>query len=534
MSIYLIGTNLPLEILKIIESYLIAYDYRRHTWTQLSKNGNIKGLQWLRQRGIGKPSWNTFYAAIAWGSLETLQWLFAFYPNTLNSLTSQRGYYITTSIQIAISNNHFEIVKWLFERFESSIRMDIFQPMYFAATNGNLDMIQWLFNQNFQPPSSCIDEAAANGHLTLLNWYAQHCPDLIGSSTAMNFAAEYGHLEIMTWLHSHRKSEPPTSLAMEFAARSGYLNILCWLQQHYPQIECTTSAMNFAAGNGFLEIVEWLHINRTEGCTKSAMDRAATNGHLNVVKWLHSHRSEGCTTNAMDCAAERGHLEIVQWLHYNRTEGCTFRAVDWASDNGHFDVVKWLLETRTEGCSMRALAWAAEKKHFHICRWLLENKHCDWSVEFLYALAANDGFGLILSCPNLENLCKYSNEREQFLCDLVYSGNVVPFQWLALEHPGLLIYTERCILTAIAYGFIDIIEFLFNFGKSTPSAYRCFIRALTSNELKSLEWLCQKFPHELEKSYGHFLEFLFSGSQSNDFIIYWMVKFAPKYFSKKP
>lgn len=42
MSVLLIN-QLPIDILKIIESFLLKYDRNIHTWEKLIKDGNLKG-----------------------------------------------------------------------------------------------------------------------------------------------------------------------------------------------------------------------------------------------------------------------------------------------------------------------------------------------------------------------------------------------------------------------------------------------------------------------------------------------------------
>ncbi len=109
------------------------------------------------------------------------------------------------------------------------------------------------------------------------------------TTDTMDFAASNGHLNIVEWLHTNRK-EGCTSWAMDEAAYNGHLHVVEWL--HANRVEgCTSTAMVCAAENGHLHIVEYLYNNRAGGCLISAMEQAAKNGHLHVVEWLRAQNS---------------------------------------------------------------------------------------------------------------------------------------------------------------------------------------------------------------------------------------------------
>lgn len=56
------------------------------------------------------------------------------------------------------------------------------------------------------------------------------------------------------------------------AAANGHLTVVQWL--HDQRQPCTSEAMDRAAENAHLDVVQWIHENRTEGCTADAMHNA--------------------------------------------------------------------------------------------------------------------------------------------------------------------------------------------------------------------------------------------------------------------
>jgi ankyrin repeat protein len=211
------------------------------------------------------------------------------------------------------------------------------------------------FSKDFEEKQTRYLQSMEPEYLRILKLlHEKGCPT---HSSLLVSAATNGLVQIIQWLIEDQNLPCPSNV-MDQAAKNGHLNVIQYLHQlsviTHPHINCTTAAMDMAAEYGFLEVVKFLHVNRTEGCTERAMNRAAQKGQLEMLKWLHVNRSEGCTEKALDYAAEFGHLEVVKWLHENRKEGCTVAAMDCAIMYGHLDVIIWLKQNKNEGWSNEA------------------------------------------------------------------------------------------------------------------------------------------------------------------------------------
>ncbi|KAF1791337.1 Ankyrin repeat-containing domain [Phytophthora cactorum] len=89
------------------------------------------------------------------------------------------------------------------------------------------------------------------------------------SYSTMDLAASNGHLDVVQWLHLNRP-RTCSSNAMDAAAANGYLDVVKWL--HVNRSEgCTKSAMDIAASNGHLDVIQWLYVNNSVGCSTLAM-----------------------------------------------------------------------------------------------------------------------------------------------------------------------------------------------------------------------------------------------------------------------
>ncbi|CEG38013.1 Myosin light chain kinase-related [Plasmopara halstedii] len=160
-----------------------------------------------------------------------------------------------------------------------------------------------------------VQKAACSGYLTLLKRLGKRDAAISehGFDWSMRIAATEGYLNVIQWLTHYRPEIKISTRVMDAAALRGHLKIIKWLHENRSE-GCSVHAMDSAAASGHLEVVQWLHKNRMEGCTTGAIDTAAAGGHLEMVQWLWTNRTEGCTTVAVDFAIYNGHFSVVKWF----------------------------------------------------------------------------------------------------------------------------------------------------------------------------------------------------------------------------
>lgn len=126
---------------------------------------------------------------------------------------------------------------------------------------------------------------------------------------------------------------------MDEAAANGHLDVVQWLDQNRSE-GCTTKAMDSAAWHGHVHVLEYLHTHRHEGCTIAALTDAASHGQLDTVKWLHKNRSEGCSADTQRHALCFGHTHVLEYMARHTTYFSRGLLLDSLTDLGQFGTVE--------------------------------------------------------------------------------------------------------------------------------------------------------------------------------------------------
>lgn len=218
-----------------------------------------------------------------------------------------------------------------------------FVYMVYAAENGHLETLQWIFSHAADLNEGIVYVAARRGHLHVLEWVHAVRPSFLASTLreASVRAAEGGHIPILRWfkgLNCHWTVETACG-----AARFGTLDTLMWL--HDEGCPMDVSVCSSAAMGGNLSILAWL---RGKGCEMNANTmRCAVQlgcpGGLALVRWVVEH---GCPIDAMALlhAAGSGRTDVVEYLlgRWSHTHDVRARALEVALDHGFLDIVHML------------------------------------------------------------------------------------------------------------------------------------------------------------------------------------------------
>ncbi|RLN77599.1 hypothetical protein BBJ28_00000462 [Nothophytophthora sp. Chile5] len=276
---------------------------------------------------------------------------------------------------LAARNRHTEVVRWLFEHTGEHQR---YMPIVVKAAvgSGAVPLVEWLFGRNHNVgmnlrPELGIHDAAANGHVGMLQWLADLSnADQVAAGVLIK-AAENGQLDVVRWIIDRdwaQEEEDRDSESDDDGYGGGYYGGHRDLYQcpaHITDVGGEASlAIHAAAVNGHLEIAKYLHsrvdtplnradrakheqarrkfeeklpgridlFNEAQNISAQTMLLAAENGFLDVVRWLSDEFSVDpeidlfyCglredwqhlgDTVVFDVAAKNGHLEVVRYLH---------------------------------------------------------------------------------------------------------------------------------------------------------------------------------------------------------------------------
>ena len=205
-----------------------------------------------------------------------------------------------------------------------------------ACTGGNLEVIEWLENNNCHVSEQSICIAARHGYEKILDFLL-----MVGTGEITyelkEEAAFGGHFEIVKKYYSDSVGE---SLA-KYGAQYGNIEFIKWLQDRRELIDLEDCG-NYALKFGQLETIKWL---QTQGwaCPRTACDLAAVSGSIDVVQWAKSNGSY-CSEKTVIKAAKNGHISLIKWLREN---GCPWSAQTTqkvALKCQGLQVLKWLIE----------------------------------------------------------------------------------------------------------------------------------------------------------------------------------------------
>ena len=216
------------------------------------------------------------------------------------------------------------------ERAKANQKQD--GPLWTTLIVASASRVKWALGMgNIEPSEAWCKETAERGDLAMLQWLRVHLePPCPWSETGcMSVAAAQGHLSVVQWLHEQGVPLPDACLATHFSAMHGHLAMVQWLHEQGAPLFVTDNFGNqpihCAALHGHLAVVQWLHEQGMPLTVAGYQGRqpihcAARRGHLAVVQWLHK---QGVSLVVADSngdqpihhAALRGHLDTVQWLH---------------------------------------------------------------------------------------------------------------------------------------------------------------------------------------------------------------------------
>lgn len=331
----LVRPNLPIDILKHIETFLVQYNPEVHTLSWVIKKNSTEGLRFLCEKNtepIQHFAGFAIYLASGYGKLDMLNWLITRYGPV----------------------------------YESVFLRNLMDT---PAAYGYLHIIQYLNTYNYSASTEAMDGSAGNGHFNVVKFLhdnrTEGCTQL-----AFDGAAENGHYHVMEWLYKNRTGRVSDE-GMETAICNGHIEVVRFLLYTRDNSFYNFSeSINRVAEIGDLAMIKLLHLYHVRGFTRYTMHLAAISGHFELVDWLHKNRSEGCLYKTMDDVAYTGNLRIVKWLHHNRTEGCTDDALCYAASKGDMPMVVWLRENRRECNIEHAIYQASRSKKLEVFKYL--------------------------------------------------------------------------------------------------------------------------------------------------------------------
>ena len=382
-----------------------------------SKNGHLKILEWLFQE---KQTTNTsrhyekaFSAAVSGNKMDVLVWLKSFLDQGLWEA------FVTSSVQpyvsIAARHGNKNLVMWLIDQGFYSDQ----NSASAAATAGSIDLLKFfrhLWSEHV------YTKAAEKGHLSVLKWAREDAEQNYPWPEAKMFpaAAKCDNVELYQWLFDQNfPFEEEKSFII--ALKLGHFKFIKFARSHgslFWNDALYYSLLERAAQVGDLETLKWSIAENTGATGTASIDfnwiaspviiAAATGGHLHILEYLRTTNYilqylELFYSIVAEVAARHGHVPLLEWASANATlhiwsyacflaaiKGSQFKVLVWlkthfpdplmksphpmlmAAEVGNIEVFKWL---RNNGMKWHPMTYEVAKNSFHvdIAEWAIKN-----------------------------------------------------------------------------------------------------------------------------------------------------------------
>ncbi|KAF0718532.1 Aste57867_1634 [Aphanomyces stellatus] len=384
----------------------------------------------------------------------------------------------------AVKHGHLAVLQWLVARATVEIKVPQMYSIEEAAAGGHLDVVQYVLDDCFQTMEVCLDDAAANGHVHVLDGLLGHARATY-TYRALDLAATNGHMETMTWLHEH--GHRATKAAMDGAAGNGHLAIVRFL--HERRVEgCSTEAIDRAAKKGYVHVIDFVWTHRAGQCTHRAVENAVACGSLDTVEYLHARGKRGGAI-LMDTAAANGDLAMVAFLHANSPAGCSTAALDRAAHGGHLEVVKFLHAHRPEGGTFLALQFCLSVpvlEFLHrVCRLAVSGVVLTHAASRGYLNVVQWAYEILrpMRTPGEPSTSAMDSAAEH--------GHLPVLKWLHATDTSYGCST-RAMDRAARQGHLEVVKWLYAYRKEgcSAAAYR---DAAFRGDLRMISWLCMHY-----------------------------------------
>lgn len=285
--------------------------------TLAAEKGSLDIIKWAKENGCPWSPSEMFLAAAKSNNIKLHQWLF----DQNCPLEEEKSFFI------AVQSSHFEFLKFVISKGSKYWNKNLSHTIqYSAASCGDLETIlwarkktiQWLMQrerdhqQQHQQEDAIvgvydvelmIHNAAKGGHLHILEHLRETIPYFISMEnsdyTAVSEAAANGHVAILDWaiakgidFSSFSEIEYLSLFheCFDSAIRFSRNKVLVWLKTHFPTEfseilkEKSGNPLAIAAREGDIEVFKWLRNNGAKW-DRSTLKAAYQKGHHDIVDW---------------------------------------------------------------------------------------------------------------------------------------------------------------------------------------------------------------------------------------------------------
>jgi hypothetical protein len=374
-----------------------------------ARHGNTNLVMWLVDQGFHSDQ-NSASAAATAGSIDLLKFFRHLWSEHVYTKAAEKG--------------HLSVLKWAREDAEQNYPWPEAKMFPAAAKCDNVELYQWLFDQNFpfEEEISFIG-ALKLGHFKFIKFARSHGSLFWNDAlyySLLERAAQVGDLETLKWSIAENTGATGTA-SIDFnwiaspviiaAATGGHLHILEYLRTtnyilQYLELFYSIVA-EVAARHGHVPLLEWASANATLHIWSYACFLAAIKGsQFKVLVWLKTHFPDPLmkSPHPMLMAAEVGNIEVFKWL---RNNGMKWHPMTYevAKNSFHVDIAEWAIKNgcpkdkNSSGRSSFKKAKRLELTEYVKEEETLQEEQIEEEGEMI---VLQDGLGLVLGLENEE------------------------------------------------------------------------------------------------------------------------------------
>ena len=207
--------------------------------------------------------------------------------------------------------------------------------MAWAAGNGDLELLQWLQQQDCPWDYHSCEQAAEKGHVHVLQWLYDHkyiWTNHVWARAIKRIAVTRADFKVLQWVVTNLV-DPTDSTdypMCHIAAREGNLHALQWLRAQTPPFPWSMETCENAAYDGHTEVLQWLR-SQNPPCpwnVRRTLNMAIQERHWDTVQWIVSITTPD------------------QWPHYSQPE-----------DQRYYSQRQFLLSTTADVLWSRQVYW---------------------------------------------------------------------------------------------------------------------------------------------------------------------------------
>jgi hypothetical protein len=249
----------------------------KHIGNYAASSGNVKLMEWLRQRRVVFDA-QTAVAAAAAGKIDVLRYL--------RSVGCEMD---EISCDMAAYYKHLDVLKYL---KAVGCEWDEREIGAAAAGGGSMEIMLYLQQWGIKFNEATFASAAQAGRMYMLEFLLQQqCPF---DARACDDAARAGNCDVLLWLRQHGCDWDTTDIHIS-ATESGCTDVMQFVIEHGAVTTAAqlTEMLCAAAENGLLAAAQWLRKHHRAEWPGVLQDDEGYPWERKLVRWV---RLEGCTS----------------------------------------------------------------------------------------------------------------------------------------------------------------------------------------------------------------------------------------------